>query len=99
MLQSTITSLTTVSGNVLINDTDPEGQSLTVSSWGVPASGTLSTNANGVFTYVPATGFTGNISFSYTICDACGACSSGLVTIVVNPCIAAPIAPVIIRKL
>jgi len=99
VLQSTITSPTTVSGNVLINDTDPEGQSLTVSSWGAPASGTLSTNASGVFTYVPATAFMGSISFSYTMCDACGACISGLVTIVVNPCIAAPIAPVIIRKL
>lgn len=93
VLENTAITPTSVSGNVLRNDIDPEGQTLTVSNWGVPASGILSTNSSGVFTYTPAIGFTGNVTFTYTLCDACGECDSATVKINVASCLAPPSIP------
>ena len=87
------TAPTSVSGNVLLNDVDSEGQTLRVSSWGTPSSGSLTTNSNGVFTYTPAVGYTGNISFSYTVCDPCNQCTSSTVNITVAACTAPPSLP------
>ncbi|OMP79102.1 tandem-95 repeat protein [[Flexibacter] sp. ATCC 35208] len=62
---------TPVTGNVLSNDTDYEGNALTASliSGGGPASGTVIFNADGSFTYTPYSQFGGIDKFQYQVCD------------------------------
>ncbi len=55
---------------LLENDWDPEASSISASLVSSPANGTLSTfNADGTFTYVPNTGFSGLDSFTYKVND------------------------------
>jgi hypothetical protein len=59
-----------VTGNVLVNDIDPEGNTQTVAPQSlVVANGTLQLAANGQFTFTPAAGVSGPVDFSYTVCD------------------------------
>ena len=62
---------TPVSGNVLINDTDPEGNTLSVTpqTTTIPGKGTLVLNADGTYTFTPVSGFTGTVDVPYTACD------------------------------
>jgi uncharacterized repeat protein (TIGR01451 family) len=73
---------TAVSGNVVLNDYDQEQNPFTVGLGTAPAHGTLVLNANGTYTYTPATGYTGPDSFTYTACDnATPALCSGAATV------------------
>ncbi len=54
--------------NVLANDTDPDGDALTVSSVGPAAHGSVVNNGDGTLTYTPALGYVGVDTFTYTIC-------------------------------
>ncbi|NBA78864.1 tandem-95 repeat protein, partial [Emticicia sp. ODNR4P] len=58
-------------GNVLMNDYDPDGGTLTVSTIPVtaPSKGTVVLNPNGSYTYTPLAGATGYDSFCYKVCD------------------------------
>ena len=60
-----------VTGNVLTNDSDPNGGTLTVTTTPIsnPSNGTVTINANGTFTYTPNTGYTGFDSFVYQVCN------------------------------
>ncbi len=62
---------TAVSGNVLTNDSDPDGDPLAVTPTPVvpPAHGELVLNPDGTFTYTPAPGYAGVDSFVYQVCD------------------------------
>ncbi|WP_162946654.1 Ig-like domain-containing protein [Chitinophaga barathri] len=60
---------TLVSGNVLTNDTDIEGNSLTASLVTAPVNGTVVLNADGSFTYTPSAGYNGLDSLIYQVCD------------------------------
>ncbi|RTQ46337.1 DUF11 domain-containing protein [Hymenobacter gummosus] len=60
---------TTVSGNVVLNDSDQEQNAFTVTLGTAPAHGTLTLNPNGTYSYTPNTGYTGPDSFTYTACD------------------------------
>jgi len=60
-------TLTITPAQLLANDTDPQNQPLRVASVGAPSSGTLSTNANGTFTYTPEAGFSGQVTFTYQV--------------------------------
>ena len=75
---------------VLANDSDPDGDTLTVVSVGSPAHGTATINADGTVTYLPQSAFFGSDSFTYTIDDGHGHTAVGSVTIQVNPPVAAP---------
>ncbi len=58
--------------NLLGNDTDPEGHTLTVinlSALSIPAAGTLVNNNDGTVTFAPATGFLGVVTFTYSVSD------------------------------
>ncbi len=77
--------------DILANDNDiPTVGTLTVTA---PANGAVMVNNNGTpadpsddsVTYTPAAGFTGNDTFTYTLCDNQGHCSTATVTVVVNP--------------
>ena len=64
------TTLTVAAPGVLGNDTDPDtGTTLTAVLDTNVASGTLTLNANGSFTYVPAANFNGADSFTYHASD------------------------------
>jgi gliding motility-associated-like protein len=78
---------TPVSGNVLTNDSDPEGDPLTIKTTPVsaPFNGTAVINPNGTYTYTPKTGFSGSDSFVYEVCDVNGDCGRATVTITVIP--------------
>ena len=81
---------TPVSGNVLTNDSDPEGNTLTVTTQtNTPTSngGTVTVNADGTYIYTPPAGFTGEDTFTYQVCDngTPSACSTATVTIDVMP--------------
>jgi len=59
---------TAVTINVLSNDSDPDGDTLKVTSVsGVNGSAVI--NANGSITFTPANGFSGTETFSYTVSD------------------------------
>ena len=60
-----------VSGpGVLANDTDPEGDKITVVSYTQPGNGTVTLNPDGSFTYTPKKDFCGMDRFSYKITDS-----------------------------
>jgi VCBS repeat-containing protein len=89
---ATTTENASVSGNVLANDTDPEGDTLVVSNPGTyPGTyGTLTLGANGSYTYAPnaaadalAAGEVGEDVFTYTAADA-GASDTATLTVTVN---------------
>ncbi len=83
-------TLSVNSPGVLGNDSDPDGHSLSASLGSGPANGSLTFNADGSFSYTPATGFVGNDSFTYSASDGHGGSSSATVSITVenNPPVA-----------
>ncbi len=77
--------------NALDNDSDPDGQTLSITAVGSAANGTTSTNGSTI-TYTPNTDFSGSNSFSYTVSDGAGGSATATVNIVVNPVNDAPTA-------
>ncbi len=74
-----------VSVNVLANDTDPDNDTLNVSSVTAPANGIATVNAGGTsVTYTPNAGFLGADSFTYRISDGHGGIGSGVVRVTVT---------------
>ena len=71
--------------DVLANDTDPDGDTLTVTGAGAPAHGTAAVNADGSISYVPTANFHGTDSFSYSVSDPSGATATAVVTVTVTP--------------
>ena len=69
---------------VLANDTDADGDDLTVLDVGIPSDGTAAINPDGTITYTPDPGFTGSDSFAYTIRDTHGATDVALVHVTVT---------------
>jgi VCBS repeat-containing protein len=54
---------------VLANDSDADGNSLTVLDYTRPSNGTLTVQSNGAFTYTPEASFFGSDSFQYVTSD------------------------------
>ncbi len=79
-------------GGVLINDSDPDGDPLTIASTTQPGNGTLSMETNGRFTYTPAANFFGTDTFQYTVTDGSLESNVATVTITVEPVNDAPLA-------
>lgn len=71
---------TPVDINVLANDSDPEGDALTLVSVTAPGNGTAVISGERV-RYTPNTGFSGSDTFSYTVRDSFGATSTANVTV------------------
>ena len=68
-------------GSVVNNDSDPDGDALTVSLKSGPQGGYLTLNADGSFDYIPKWGWVGKDSFQYTLSDGKGGTDHGTVTI------------------
>ena len=68
---------------VLANDSDPDGDPLTITAVSNPAHGTATHNGTTV-TYTSATGYTGADSFTYTISDGNGGTDTATVNVTVQ---------------
>ncbi|MEL6480182.1 MAG: Ig-like domain-containing protein, partial [Pseudomonadota bacterium] len=78
--------------SVLANDTDDDGDTVTLSGVGNASNGSVQQNANGTVTYTPAQGFVGNDAFTYTISDGNGGTAQGAVSVTVNEAENPPVA-------
>ncbi|YCM45717.1 tandem-95 repeat protein [Verrucomicrobiaceae bacterium 227] len=75
------TPVTVAAFKLRVNDTDPDGDALTVTAVSPTSDhGTITLNA-GSITYTPTTGYSGPDSFTYTITDARGATAVGTVNV------------------
>jgi uncharacterized repeat protein (TIGR01451 family) len=74
---------TSINMNVLNNDTDLNGDALTVSAVGTPLNGTATINSGASVIYTPTTGFAGTNVFTYTARDPGGLSSTASITITV----------------
>ena len=72
----------TAENGFLNNDTDVEGDSLTVTLVGDVAHGTLTLGEGGAFTYVPDSGYHGIDTFTYKVND--GTADSEVVTVEIH---------------
>jgi len=68
--------------NVLENDSDPDGDVISVESVTPPATGTAVDNGDGTITYTPNPEFERSDTFQYTISDVDGATDIATVTVV-----------------
>jgi VCBS repeat-containing protein len=75
---------------VLVNDSDIDGDTLSAAVVSGPASGTLTLNTDGSFSYVPNAGFSGADSFVYQASDG-SLQTPATVSLTVNPVAQAPV--------
>lgn len=75
---------TAVTVDVLANDSDIDGDTLTVSSVTQGANGSVVNNGDGTLTYTPNANFNGDDTFTYTVNDGKGGTDTATVTITVN---------------
>lgn len=87
------TPLNVAAPGVLKNDTDNENDSLTVILIKPPASGNLTLNTNGSFSYTPVNNFSGNISFTYRANDNPANSNIATATIKVKPAVDSGLPP------
>lgn len=69
---------------VLTNDSDPDGDPLTVTAIGTPAHGKVTAKPDGTVSYKPNKGFTGTDSFTYTVGDGQGHTATATVSVSVG---------------
>jgi hypothetical protein len=89
---ATVLAASSVNISVLANDSDPDGDYVTLSSTTAPSNGiaviynngTLNNLADDFITYTPDSEFCGTDSFSYTISDSKGATSTATVNVTVK---------------
>jgi VCBS repeat-containing protein len=86
------TTLTIPAAGVLANDSDVDGDVLSAVLVSNPATGSLSLNTNGAFTYTPSLHFTGTVTFTYRAADHGLTSAVATVTITVLPLNDAPVA-------
>ncbi len=75
---------TAVTIPVLANDSDPDGDTITVTDASVPTHGTTAVNPNGTITYTPDSNYCGQDAFTYAISDGRGGTDTALVSVTVN---------------
>ena len=70
---------------VILNDSDPDDDDLTVLAVSDPAHGTVRLNPDGSVTYTPDPGYQGGDTFTYTVTDGNGGTATTTVTVTVIP--------------
>ena len=83
--ENSTTPTATATGNVLENDTDPNGDDLTASLVTGPQNGSVALASNGDYEYTPNPGFTGIDVFTYEVSDGNGGTDTTEVCIEVVP--------------
>jgi len=71
--------------SLLGNDTDADGDTLSITAVGTAGHGSVALNADGSVTYTPAGNYNGADSFSYTVSDGHGGGSTAQVNLTVTP--------------
>ncbi|QXT38501.1 Hint domain-containing protein [Gymnodinialimonas ceratoperidinii] len=74
-----------VTFNPLSNDSDPDGDTLTITEISDPANGTLTDNGDGTYTYEPDENYNGPDSVTYTVSDGNGNFDTATITFTVAP--------------
>jgi hypothetical protein len=85
-----------VTTNVLVNDSDPDDDALTVIAVTQPAGGSVIDNGDGTVTYT-ANGYTGQTSFTYTVSDGRGGEATASVSVTVEAGPVQPVGPVVVQ--
>ncbi|NLX97478.1 MAG: tandem-95 repeat protein, partial [Rhodopirellula sp.] len=70
---------------VLTNDSDPDGEPLSISWFTQPGHGTVTDKGDGTLLYTPADDFIGDDSFSYAVSDGKGGADEAVVAVTVMP--------------
>jgi hypothetical protein len=78
--------------DVLANDTDGNGDPLTIVAASSP-NGSVTVRSDGTLRFTPAAGFTGTATISYTVSDGRGGTDTALVTVTVRPAPTEPPVP------
>jgi hypothetical protein len=78
--------------DVLANDYDVDGDSLTITSVTTPRNGAVVVNEDQTITYTPNTNYNGLDSFDYEISDGKGGTDTATVTVTINPVNDVPLA-------
>ncbi|MBY7818436.1 cadherin-like domain-containing protein, partial [Vibrio fluvialis] len=78
-------SLTIDPSVLLANDSDPDGDTLEITSVDSPSTGTVTLNDDGFINFKPAPGFDGDATFTYTVKDSDGLTDTATVTVHVAP--------------
>jgi VCBS repeat-containing protein len=89
---STLVEDGTVNVAVLTNDTDVDGDTLTVTAVTQGEHGAVSINSDKSVKYTPASNFSGGDLFTYIISDGHGRAATGVVTVFVTPVNDPPVA-------
>ncbi|MCP8690058.1 Ig-like domain-containing protein [Marinobacterium sedimentorum] len=76
---------------VLANDSDADGDILSIAGYGQGSNGSVAQNGSNLV-YTPAADFSGSDSFAYTLTDGNGGSATATVTVTVNPVNDAPVA-------
>lgn len=75
------TPITLAAAALLANDTDADGDVLTIVGAGNPAHGQIIQQPGGSLTFTPAAGYTGPASFTYTVSDGNGGMATATVSL------------------
>ena len=86
------TAVTYTAAQLVGNDTDVDGDTLTIASVTSGTGGTAVLNANGTVTFTPAANFHGAASFTYTVSDGTATSNPATVTVNVTAVNDAPVA-------
>jgi VCBS repeat-containing protein len=86
------TLLTVIAPGVLANDTDVDGDGLTVVAVGPAGHGTVTVNPDGSFTYQPVANYFGPDAFAYQVSDGQATSAFAAVSILVTPVNDPPVA-------
>ncbi|MGX5735820.1 Ig-like domain-containing protein [Bosea thiooxidans] len=78
-------ALTIDPATLLANDTDANGDTLTILSVASGTGGTVALDDDGNIVFTPAAGFEGEATFSYTVSDGKGGTATAAVTVTVSP--------------
>src|SRR6185312_11315708 len=89
---STVAEDGTVNVAVLGNDTDPDGDTLSVASVTQGTHGAVVINPDKSVKYTPAANYNGSDSFTYTVSDSNGGTATGTVTVTITAVNDAPVA-------
>ena len=71
--------------DLLSNDSDPDGNPISITGFGTPGNGSVADNGDGTVTYTPDDDFNGADTFTYTISDGNGGTDTATVTVDVTP--------------
>jgi hypothetical protein len=80
------TQFSLAASSLLANDTDADGDTLTITEVGNATNGTVAFDSStNIVTFTPTTGYTGPASYTYSISDGAGGAASATVNMTVKP--------------